>query len=1061
MKWIMMLLTLSVLAGYTLTGSATDPDPLEQALSAVHLQTDSFRPVKPEESYYRLVGRFPIIDCVGQNPFLLPEYGRWITDSISASSTISEVVACLQGVIGIKDSDSSGTMKETSAPPSPPPGVSQKTLPEPNAAHGTPGFLSFISSSMEQAVRLQHQAVEQLTGEDKKQLQDDLPRYFMEAGRLRFMTGPTQAQFEILNSARKTDIKKLITAQKILLLAVMEHRNDLEQFARNFTPQDNQIVLDARYPWGRCIVGGTGKNEYHDDAALIIDLGGDDRYYNNAGASTLKNPVSLLLDLAGDDEYLAEEPGRQGFGFLGVGLLCDINGDDRYTARDFSQGGGYLGCGLIWDRQGSDQYNGGQFCQGAGLFGTGALIDENGDDSYTSRQMTQGYGSTLGVGLLYDRTGDDKYHAIAEDYGFAQGSGCGCRSYPWKKDVSMYGGIGILLDDEGMDSYQGSSFVQGASYFLSLGILVDRSGDDYYVANGSYSHGAGVHLTSGFLCDYSGNDHYSGKWGGTAVGNDESIGIFIDLAGDDYYEGSDGDGQSYSHKPYGLSILIDVKGDDVYQASGYSQGYVLPPITPDAWSYAVFLDTNGTDRYSMQHRADNSRWQDSVHAFGMDGTIGEYNPFVSFHPNASPIYRSNEKNNENSTIFKLFIPEPGDPFSQSIQVRNQLQRNLSDLINELGHGTPDYRRATEEAITIKILSEKPNEESLVRLYSGLSTEDPVTRAFSVMTLDVHDVKQDGKKILSFLKDPDPYVRKLIYRAVGNLEVAGGADALVKAIGTDLQKETEPVCRGMALRSIGKFKDPAYTKILLQGLRDESEFVRMMAAYSLGKVGAKDAMAPLQAAARESSPYLKKAAGEALLQLGQRDGLLPMIEYLNYRALDTSSDNYGSNLGSVLMEYTNADLGRDFQKWMEWYQVNGTTFDLSQNLKARESYLAAVKMKESGDTAGAIGSYETALTENPDYLKARTEYAGLLNETAWTLVTTTTDREELKRGLKLAQQCVRLDSQAMYLDTLAEACYRNGLIAEAIQHQEEAVKSAPDEKEYQTRLEMFRRAAEKK
>ena len=134
-----------------------------------------------------------------------------------------------------------------------------------------------------------------------------------------------------------------------------------------------------------------------------------------------------------------------------------------------------------------------------------------------------------------DLSGDDTYAAENDQYGFAQGSGCGCRPWPFSQTARLLRRSGHAGRYDGNDRYTGASFIQGGSYFLSLGILVDMSGDDRYEGSGSYSCGGGVHLTAGICLDYAGNDTYDATWAGNAVGNDRSTGIFVDFDGDDTY----------------------------------------------------------------------------------------------------------------------------------------------------------------------------------------------------------------------------------------------------------------------------------------------------------------------------------------------------------------------------------------------------------------------------------------------------------------------------------------------------------------------------------------------
>jgi len=111
--------------------------------------------------------------------------------------------------------------------------------------------------------------------------------------------------------------------------------------------KENLTVIDT--PAGRVLIGGTKDNTYTGDAALIIDLGGNDKYFNHAGGSTRLNPFSVVIDLSGNDTYTSTEDFAQGAGLLGGGFLIDLEGDDHYTARNFSQGAGILGVGILAD----------------------------------------------------------------------------------------------------------------------------------------------------------------------------------------------------------------------------------------------------------------------------------------------------------------------------------------------------------------------------------------------------------------------------------------------------------------------------------------------------------------------------------------------------------------------------------------------------------------------------------------------------------------------------------------------------------------------------------------
>ena len=63
---------------------------------------------------------------------------------------------------------------------------------------------------------------------------------------------------------------------------------DAGNFAgRYFVVQDTNV--------GKIVIGGTGTSYYYSDAAIIIDLGGNDYYFNNAGSSNKDMPVSVCV----------------------------------------------------------------------------------------------------------------------------------------------------------------------------------------------------------------------------------------------------------------------------------------------------------------------------------------------------------------------------------------------------------------------------------------------------------------------------------------------------------------------------------------------------------------------------------------------------------------------------------------------------------------------------------------------------------------------------------------------------------------------------------------------
>jgi hypothetical protein len=103
--------------------------------------------------------------------------------------------------------------------------------------------------------------------------------------------------------------------------------------------------------------------------------------------------------------------------------------------------------------------------------------------------------------------------------------------------------LGLLVDDFGNDVYFGKGLMQGCGHDYSCGLLLDRHGNDTYTAY-DLSQAAGSANGAGVLIDNEGDDRYFVKNARNTQGYGNprrdfgSIGLFIDLAGSDQYDGN-------------------------------------------------------------------------------------------------------------------------------------------------------------------------------------------------------------------------------------------------------------------------------------------------------------------------------------------------------------------------------------------------------------------------------------------------------------------------------------------------------------------------------------------
>src|SRR5438105_1315005 len=314
------------------------------------------------------------------------------------------------------------------------------------------------------------------------------------------------------------------------------------------------------------------------DYILSVDAGGNDTYLNNAGGNLIAvrrdpmarargcvNPAydlqagkcviseALLVDVAGNDTYGEMEAPQEG-----LDGLCTA---DLLVRRVVTGGAGAWGVGVLIDGGGDDTYLGKSVALGAGHFGgTGVLLDQGGNDNYTAIRLAEGFGTLAGTGVLHDAGGNDTYTYYLPR-----------PLYPGVSDHSL-GAAGAL--DTGGVCDGVSRWDLGSGFLGGLGILLDDSGNDTYVAASPNKHEPGA---SGMIRDT----------GSMGFGDGGGFGIFIDGGGRDSYSGMPGraDGATVgpSGKSQGFFHDEGSGGAAVTAADGGGGGFVtarFPHYTP-------------------------------------------------------------------------------------------------------------------------------------------------------------------------------------------------------------------------------------------------------------------------------------------------------------------------------------------------------------------------------------------------------------------------------------------------------------------------------------------------
>jgi tetratricopeptide (TPR) repeat protein len=1051
-------------------------NPLDYAGARIGLDVRNVELPRAWEGGYRFCCRFPIIDYVSNRPLYMKQWTEDNSARVVGEQRLAGVGTmhyALEVLRGAKENWRGGFESESLG------STARKQL---DAAGFTPRYqqaLLRLITEFVRAGRWARRGTESLSAADEAFFAAS-PGYFLapDGKRMVDLTGNTGSQFDFIQRARRVYHEWIFMAAGILADAVSAYAAATAGFGVAdcyFDTAKARTTLELVTPAGTVEVSGFGNDTHSNDAALLIDLGGDDAYTNNAGGCGRKGGVAVCIDHGGDDKYLAPDRSYvQGFGFLGVGMLVDLAGDDVYKAKHFSQGAGILGVGVLWDKAGSDTFSANAFCQGAGMFGLGMMLDDSGDDVYDCATMGQGSATTLGLGILSDLEGNDQYRLACDTTldalgglpGYGQGGALSFRAYPWEKKLVAYGGVGMLVDDKGNDTYTSKGWCdQGGSYIMSLGALVDNEGSDHYFCG--TGQGSGIHVTNAILIDKKGDDVYEGGFRAGGSGGDRSPGFLIDYEGNDIYKSAT---SSYGTgcKPFSYSLFIDYKGDDQYICDRpktdvlfndwHSFGGVWPESDPNLWPYAISLDLGGNDDYKVRNRANNSETHSFGHGIHLDmewkggDVVGDVDkPALGCgHLESSyrdlttaTLYTLNEENPfwKFGTIGRLLTADPDSILAKLIPA-------LMGAHRELARGLMEYLHYLLSAGRLSASAARD-------LPTLLRARDPEVRLIIADDLGLWKMRGAEDALVQATKtDSNAQVRRFALRSLLRMES-------VKALPVARKLATEDTCedvRRMAVTLVGKVRPSGEVLAVLRWVlaEDKASSVRCAAADAMGNLGNPDAVEYLREAAKSPDVYLQRACGKALCQLYRVEGLELLIKSLSFPSIDAFY-NYDRNVPNYISTFAGFDVPDSERyvqtKWQAWFDAHRDSINIKANADAFRAYTAMTDSVRGEPDSVQVKQYEAFLVRFPNHNRARAELAGKFNSLAWTMATAAkgTPVYNPALGIKCAQRAVELAPDANNYDTLIEALLAAGRKEDALRTTQDALRKHPNEQMLKDRL----------
>lgn len=1006
--------------GETLNSKLQTLNPLDYAGARIGLDVRNVELPRGWEGGYRYCCRFPIIDYVSNRPLYMKQWAEDNSGQVVAEQRRAGIgmihypLEVLQGVEGYSRGEHWGES------------LGSTVARQLDAAGLTPRYRQALLKLITEFIRAHRCArlgTKNLSEGDRAFFAAN-PGYFLapDGRKMVDLTGNTDSQMDFISRARRVYHPRIFTAADVLADAVSEYVTASAGFGVADCYSDTakaRTTLDLVTSAGTVEVSGFGNDTHSNDAALLIDLGGEDIYTNNAGGCGREGGVAVCIDHGGNDKYLAPDSSYvQGFGFLGVGMLVDLAGNDVYKAKHFSQGAGIMGVGVLWDKAGNDTFSANAFCQGAGMFGLGMMLDDSGDDVYDCATNGQGSATTLGLGILSDLEGNDQYRlacdttldALGGLAGYGQGGALSFRAYPWEKKLVAYGGVGMLVDDKGNDTYTSKGWnCQGGSYIMSLGVLVDNEGNDHYDCG--TGQGSGIHVTNAILIDKKGDDVYEGGFRAGGSGSDRSPGFLIDYEGNDTYKSAT---SSYGTacKPFAYTLFIDYKGDDKYicekpkgpvlMNDWHSFGGVWPESDPNAWPYAISLDLGGNDVYQVRNRANNSETHSFGHGIHLDmewkggDIIGRVEPLVG--PERQIFTYVTSSTAVDAALTELRNPGTYQRFSALSTVvaagSDALRGVCAGLTYRTPRTNPRVGRYYLECLHYWFVQGRIGEKELPDVLKLLKAQDPEVRTIIADDLGLWKMSGAEDALIDAVKtDSNAQVRRFSLRSLIRLESA-------KALSIARKLATEDTCedvRRMAVALVAKVKPDTANLYLFRWVlaEDHASSVRCAAADGLGNLGDPRAVEPLRNAAKTYDVYVQRACGRALCALYQVEGIDLLIKTMSFPSIDAFF-NYDRNVPNYVSTFAGFDLPDSERyvqsKWQAWFDTHRDSINIKFNADAYKAWTSlSDSLRDAPDTA-QVARYEAFLVRFPGYQRAKAELAGKLNGIAWNLATAPKTRD---------------------------------------------------------------------
>jgi HEAT repeat protein len=232
------------------------------------------------------------------------------------------------------------------------------------------------------------------------------------------------------------------------------------------------------------------------------------------------------------------------------------------------------------------------------------------------------------------------------------------------------------------------------------------------------------------------------------------------------------------------------------------------------------------------------------------------------------------------------------------------KKAVEPLVQALKDNDGEVRRKAAEALGII-----RDIRSVVPLIESLKDEHwPVRKEAAIALGKIRD-KRAVEPLIRNLEDEEPNVRSQTAKALGKIRDKRAEESLIRALG-DIKS------RNNAIIALGELKSKKAVEPLILTLKDQNNYVRILAVEALRRIRDIRSVEPLIETLKDKDRLLRIKVIEALERIGDKRAIEPLIH-----TMQDENVTVKVKADKALKKITGEIYSKDYEAWQKWWKKN--------------------------------------------------------------------------------------------------------------------------------------------